>query len=203
MPVGEGVRVCTCGCLFLSRDCELVEVLESSEFPRPDWAGLDEFRKNISKPLAPDLMLAVRLDLWRDLNHPYRETYRRHRDKEEADIKAAWLEANPDRRRWWDKLRGKPAPRYVRPSGHPMTFPDFEASAEQLANMSALTELLLEREKDGSAGLLLVELYRQQAQFEQARQVLALVKTDYDKTLQKVIGNAIAERLPMPLRFMR
>jgi len=45
-----------------------------------------------------DMEVAARLRYWRYLNHPYRQKYRKHREAEEADTRAAWEAANPDPR---------------------------------------------------------------------------------------------------------
>ncbi|MYM68892.1 hypothetical protein GTP45_18915 [Pseudoduganella sp. FT55W] len=200
MPIGEGVRACTCGSLFLSRECELVEVKESSDLPSPAWASTDDFRLHIAKNVEPNLMRAMRLDLWRDLNHAYREEYRAHRDKEEADIQAEWHAANPDRRTWWDKVRRKPAPVYRRPD-RPISFPRFEVSDEQRENMAALTALFVTRTCDDGDNILLAELFREQGRFDDAKHVLSLVKPDYDPIRQKVISTSLERLEPMPIRF--
>lgn len=201
MPVGEGVRTCTCGSLFLGRKCEFVEVLESSDLPSPDWATAEDFRAHIVKDVEQDLLLAMRLDLWRDMNHPYREMYRTHRENEEKDIKARWMEANPDCRNWWDKLRGKKAPVYQWPVGRSITFPDFQPSLEQLDNMKELTELLIKRSLGDADNLLLAELLRELGQFEEARRTISLVKAEYDPIRISVISKGIERRESMPFRF--
>lgn len=201
MPVGEGIRSCRCGSLFLTRECELVEVVETSEFLSPEWASPEDFRKHMSKNVDANLMLAMRLDFWRYLNHPYRENYRAHRENEEANIKAEWLSANPDTRTWLDKLRGKQAPVYLRPSGVPITFPFCEVSDEQLENMEKLVGLILEKNGEDCNYLLLAELYREQGNFKKAMDYLSIVKSDGNPTLLNVIRGAINERKSMPIRF--
>ncbi len=201
MPVGEGVRKCSCGDLFLTRECELVEIAESSEFQRPDFAGPDDFREHISKTSNQKLLLAMRLDLWRHLNHPYRTKYRTHRDNEEANLEAEWARSNPDLRTWWDKLRGRKAPSYQRPSGHPITFPYFDVLQEQLENMQALTELFLQRAAADRDNLLLAELLREQGRFDEAKRVISFVKSDWDETRRKIIWKSIERLEPMPIRF--
>ncbi|MBY0240259.1 MAG: hypothetical protein K2X55_13180 [Burkholderiaceae bacterium] len=201
MPVGEGVRTCTCGSLFLTRQCELIEVAESANFPSPGWARTEDFRKHIARDLEQDLMLAIRLDLWRDLNHPYREEYRTHRENEENEIRMEWVEANPDRRNWWDKLRGKKAPIYHRPIDRSITFPRFQPSVEQLDNMKELTELLMQRTLGDGDSLLLAELLREQGRFEEARRTIDLVKSEYDPIRKTVISLRLERRESMPVRF--
>ena len=201
MPVGEGVRICTCGSLFLNRACTLVEVTEASDIAYADWAGPDDFRKQIIDGGDHDLMLAVRLDLWRHLNHPYRHEYRTHRDNEEAAIEAEWQEANPDCRTWWDKLLRKKPPAYRRPQDRPITFPPFCATAEQLENMAALTGLLSTLPESQRNNLLLAELFREQGRMEEAKGAMSLAKPDDDPTRQLVLRTSLGQCQNMPIRF--
>lgn len=201
MPVGEGVRTCTCGSLFLTRKCEFVEVVESSDFPSPGWASTEDFKKHIVRDVEYDLMLAMRFDLWRNLNHLYREEYRTHRENEEKDIQASWVKANPDRRNWWDKLRGKKAPVYQRPVDRSITFAHFKPSLEQVENMKKLTELLMRRSLGDAENLLLAELFRELGQFHDARRTIALVKSEYDPIRKSVISMRIDRLETMPVRF--
>jgi hypothetical protein len=200
MPVGEGVRVCTCGSLFLNRECKFIKVVDSSNYPYPDWAGAEEFRENIREDIPLNLLLAIRLDLWRHLNHEYRHIYRNHRDNEEAEIKTEWLASNPDRRTWWDKLCRKQPPIYNRPD-RAITFPRFEPSAEQIENMVELTELLSRQCQDERKTFLLVELFREQGRFEEAQRTMSLISSSSDPNLKKVLRLSLEQCQTMPIRF--
>ncbi len=132
MPNDEGLRRCKCGQYVQMKDMVAVETAEASELPYMDRVR-DEFLPDcIAKSASEEMEVAARLGYWRYLNHPYRERYRQHRDVEEAVSKAAWEAANPDYRTWWDKFRGRKAPTYSRPPGSPFTYPDFEATEEQI-----------------------------------------------------------------------
>ena len=144
MPNDEGLRRCKCGQYILVRDMVAIDTADSSELPYMDHVPDELLPECIAKATSKEVEVAARLGYWRYLNHPYRDRYRQHRDAEEAVTKAAWEAANPDRRNWWGKLRGRQAPSYSRPPGSPFTYPAFEASEEQLQNMQSLSEILRE-----------------------------------------------------------
>jgi hypothetical protein len=145
MPNDEGLRRCKCGQFILEVELVEIETAESSNLPSMDHVPAELLPECIAKPRSEEVGIAARLEYWRYLNHPYRERYRQHRDAEEAAIKADWQEANPDRRTWWDKLRGRKAPSYSRPPGSPFTFPAFQSTDEQLQNMKRLSQILHDR----------------------------------------------------------
>ena len=206
MPNDEGLCRCRCQCgqFVLLKELVEIETAETSELPRIDHVPAELLPECIAQASSEDLELAARLGYWRHLNHPHRERYRQHRDAEEAATKAAWEAANPDRRTWWDKLRGRKAPSYSRPPGSPFTYPAFEPTQEQLQNMKRLSDILLERcaASRRRYTLDLAELYREQGRFDDAEQVILTIDDrDVDVT-SKLIARLIQEKQPAPMRYM-
>lgn len=204
MPNDEGLRRCQCGQFVLLKELVEIETAETSELPPIDHVPAELLPECIAQASSEDLELAARLGYWRHLNHPYRERYRQHREAEEAATKAAWEAANPDRRTWWDKLRGRKATSYSRPPGSPFTYPAFEATDEQLQNMKRLSDILLERRAASRRRytLELAELYREQGRFDEAEQVILTVDDrDVDVT-SKLVARLIQEKQPAPMRYM-
>lgn len=204
MPNDEGVRRCQCGQFVLLKELVEIETAETSELPRIDHVPAELLPECIAQASSEDLELAARLGYWRHLNHPYRERYRQHREAEEAATKAAWEVANPDRRTWWDKFRGREAPSYRRPPGSPFTYPVFEPTDEQLQNMKQLSQILFEWRSTGRGGysLDLAELYREQGRFDEAEHVILTIDgRDVDVT-SKLITRLIKEQQTAPMRYM-
>jgi hypothetical protein len=203
MPNDEGLRRCQCGQFVLLKELVEIETAETSELPRIDHVPAELLPECIAQARSEDLELAARLGYWRHLNHPYREWYRQHRDAEEAATKAAWETDNPDRRTWWDKLRGRKAPSYSRPPGSPFTYPAFEPTQEQLQNMKRLSEMLIAWYEPTRRRytIELAELYREQGHFEEAeRMILTLAEGEVDVT-SNLIARLIKEKQPAPMRY--
>lgn len=203
MPNDEGLRRCKCGKFLLIKHLVEVDTAESSDLPSMDHVADEALGECIANADSAELEIAARLSLWRYLNHPYRERYRQHRDAEEAATKAAWEAANPDRRNWWDRLRGRKAPIYSRPLNSPFTCPAFEPSPEQLQNMQLLTQLLISGATTSGYGhrLELAELYREQSRFDDAKQMIrSIAEREVDVT-SKLISRLIEERQPAPTRY--
>lgn len=204
MPNDEGLRRCKCGQYLLVRDMVAVETADSSELPYMDRVPDEHLPECIAKAASEEVEVAARLGYWRYLNHPYRERYRQHRDAEEATTKATWETANPDRRNWWDKLRGRKAPSYSRPPGSSFTYPAFEASEEQLQNMQHLSEILREWGGETRRGhtMELAELYREQRRFDESLQVIQTLDERDVGVTSNLITRLIKERQPAPMRYM-
>jgi hypothetical protein len=203
MPNDEGLRRCQCGQFVLLKELVEIETAETSELPRIDHVPAELLPECIAQASGDDLELAARLGYWRHLNHPYRERYRQHREAEEAATKAAWEAANPDRRTWWDKLRGRKASSYSRPPGSPFTYPAFEPTQEQLQNMKRLSEILVEQDEllRRRYTLELAELCREQGYFDQAEHVILTIDDrDVDVT-SKLIASLIKEKQAAPMRY--
>ncbi len=203
MPNDEGLRRCKCGRFLLIKDTVEVDTAETSDLPHLDHVADEALGECIANADSVELEIAARLSLWRHLNHPYREQYRQHRDAEEDATKAAWEAANPDRRTWWDRLRVRKAPVYRRRENSPFTCPAFEPSPEQLQNMQRLTQLLISDATTAGYGhrLKLAELYREQSQFDDAKQMIrSIAERDVDVT-SKLISSLIKERQSAPTRY--
>ncbi|MBF6631204.1 MAG: hypothetical protein ITG01_08665 [Comamonas sp.] len=181
MPNETGLRRCQCGQFLLMHDTEFLGLVESAEnlthLPCPKAHELDEYLT--ASPKAA-LEIAARTELWWHHNHPYRQSYRDHRNAEEQASRQAWEAAQPDQRTWWDKFRGKAAPQYQRPSNAPFTIPPFEPTSEQLSNMTKLCVLLEQEASEfaSSKALMLAELYREQSLWQQAQDWLDKVSPE-------------------------
>lgn len=203
MPNDEGLRRCKCGRFLLIKHTVEVDTAETSDLPHMDHVADEALGECIAKADSAELEIAARLLLWRSLNHPYREQYRKHRDAEEVATKAAWEAANPDRRTWWDRLRGRKAPVYRRPEHSPFTCPAFEPSPEQMQNMQRLTQLLISDATTSGYGhrLELAELYREQSRFDDAKQMIRSIAERDVNVTSKLISSLIKERQPAPTRY--
>jgi len=205
MPNDEGLRRCNCGRYVLVKNLVEIETAESSDLPRMDHVPEEQLPGCIAKADAEDLEVAARLGYWHFLNHPYRELYRQHRDAEEAATKAAWLAANPDRRTWWDKFKGRKAPSYSRPAGSPFTQPVFEPTAEQRENMVRLSELLLAWDAAAPRPrypLERAELYRELGRFDEAEKLLHTLGESWVGVTSQLIANLSKQRQSAPTRYM-
>ena len=211
MPNDEGLRRCKCGQFVLIKDMGSIERPaapsadddESNELPFMDHVPDDILPECISKASSEDMEVAARLDYWRHLNHEYRDRYRQHRDAEEAAIKSAWVAANPDRRTWWDKFLRRKPPEYRRPPNSPFTYPAFEPTDVQLQNMQRLSKILFDRWETSRKGYFinLVDLYREQGRFDEAKLVIASMVIKTDDVTGQLIGKLIKERQPAPMRY--
>jgi hypothetical protein len=203
MPNDEGLRRCHCGRFLLTKDLAEVGSAETSDLPSMAHVADELLGECIASADNEALEVAARLTLWRHLNHPYREQYRQHRDAEEAATKAVWEAANPDRRTWWDKWRGRKAPVYRRPQNSPFTCPVFQPSPAQLQNMQRLTALLIARASTPGFAyrLELAELFREQSRFDDARQMIRSMDEQEVSVASQLIGRLVKERQPAPTRY--
>src|SRR5690606_32586062 len=115
MPNDEGLRRCTCGQFVLTRDLVSIEVLEESDLPFMRDIFDDDLPACIANATSQQIEISARLRYWKHLNHPYRVRYRKHRDAEEAEIRAKWEAEHPDRRNWFAKKFGRSHIEYQRP----------------------------------------------------------------------------------------
>ena len=211
IPNDEGLRQCKCGRFVLLGALVDIDLVDASELSRPVHVPNEMLRACIAQADSEDgseeVELAARFTYWRALNHPYRQRYREHRDAEEAVIKAAWQATNPDRRTWWDRLRGQPAPRYKRMPSDPLTYPAFEPTDEQLSNMERLSGILkgrLSAPRPRGASILaanLAELYREQGRFGEAVLVMAGIESKRPDVTLELIAKLIREKQPAPIRY--
>lgn len=205
MPNDEGLRRCTCGQFFLLHGMKAVEEgggAEGEDLPRTIAVPDEQLPECFASPVSAEVEVAARLGYWRYLNHGYRGAYVKHRDMEEAAIQAGWLAQNPDRRNWWDHLLRRPAPRYSRPEGSLFTYPPYEPTPEQLANMERLCQLL---QQSGTAPhghtMELAELYREQGRFGEARAVLQSMEPKDLDVERRLIARLIEDNERAPMRY--
>ncbi len=203
MPNDEGLRRCNCGQFFLLKDMSAVGTAESSELPFMDRVPDDRLPECIAKASSEEMEVAARLGYWRHLNHAYRDSYRQHRDAEEAATRAAWEAANPDRRTRWDKLLRRKAPEFSRPHNSPFTFPVFEPTEEQLQNMKRLSKILLDWKAASHRGytMELADLYREQGRYDEAEAVILTIEDAQVGVTSRLIATLIKERQAAPMRY--
>lgn len=203
VPNDMALRRCACGEFIVLGSTTDTGRVDASELPRLSGVREEQLPECFASSSSKDVEIAARTLYWRSLNHNYRERYRVHRAAEEAATEAAWAAENPDRRTLLDKLRWRKAPRYQRPAGAPLTCPIYEPSQEQLQNMQHLVELLHDRrESDPSAHAVeLAEPYREQARFDDATRMLALVETRQASTQTRLVTELTRERQSAPTRY--
>jgi hypothetical protein len=209
MPNDEGLRRCQCGQFVMTRDMVAIEssavdyVGQDKELPFMERVSDEVLSDCISKATSGEMEVAARLGYWKYLNHDYRVAYRLHRDAEEAAIKSAWDEANPDLRTWWDKLLRRKPILFKRPINSPFTIPVFETTQEQRQNMQRLGEVLLELRKATGRNyvLELAELYREQGHFHEAELELSALDDGQVGVTSQLILKLIQEKQDAPMRF--
>jgi hypothetical protein len=203
MPNGEGLRQCSCGKFTLFKELVEIDTAESSDLPYINRVPSEFLPVCIGTADNEEIEVAARLEYWRELNHAYRERYRIHRDAEEAENKAIWEAENPDRRTWWDKLRGREAPTYIRTDSMRFTVPEFDPSPEQLKNMDHLCEIFQNWSQKSCYvdKLTLAELYREQGRFAEAQEALSKGKDQDEGITKKLIAELIKEKQPALMRY--
>ncbi len=208
MPNDAGLRHCRCGRFLVLDDLVEISTAPESELPFIDRVADEGLGACLAQPQPEPVELAARRQLWWNLNHPYRQRYREHRDREEAATQAAWEAANPDRRSWWDRLLRRGPPSSSRTPASPFTCPPFEPSGEQPGNLRRLAEMLgTGAEQAGSfaeeaaSALELAELYREQGRFEEAEAALGGLDAEEAGTVGKLLADLIRERLAAPVRY--
>lgn len=203
MPNGEGLRQCNCGKFTLFKELVEIDTAENSDLPYINRVPSELLPVCIATADNEELELAARLEYWRELNHPYRERYRTHRDAEETANKSMWEEQNPDIRTWWDKLRGREAPVYCRTESMPFTVPEFEPSTQQLQNMDRLSEILHNFSLSSLSrnNIVLAELYREQGRFSEAQDVISALQEPDKGITSKLIAKLIQEKQSALIRY--
>jgi len=142
MPNDEGLRRCICGRFLLVKSLVLIATVEQANLPQMERVSPEELPQCIAQATQIDVEIAARLEYWRHLNHPYRELYRQHRDKEEADTQARWEAERATKLSIWFGLHRRSGLVYQRPPNAPLTYPPFHPTDEQVSNMERLSELL-------------------------------------------------------------
>lgn len=201
MPNGFGLRQCLCGAFYLRSEMADLGQVDESELENPSHVQAEDLPIAIAEARNAQVAMAARLEYWQHLNHTYRDSYRAHRDAEEAATKEAWELANQDTRSLWQKLRKVPAPTYIRPSNSPFTYPPFEPSQRQQDNMRALLQLLNNSDKRRSYLQEIVELHRELGEFEKAAKVLDEFEEEDQGTTSKLLARLVKDRETAPMRY--
>lgn len=207
MPNDEGLRHCDCGRYLLLNEMKYIETVEETDLLSIGLVPPEKLPECIGSAATEDVEIAARLGYWRTLNHDYRERYRKHRDAEEADTQAKWALENPDRRTWWQKLRGQKAPEYRRPEDSPFTYPEFIPTDEQMRNMKKLNSLLMDRSArgEGMYTFELAELHREMG-YPYIHAVEAILLSDPDsksanETTYGLILKLAKQGVTAPIRY--
>ena len=203
MPNDEGLRRCQCGQFVLLKNLVEVSAADDSTLPSLGHVSTEQLPECIASAASDEVELAARIMVWHHLNHSYRERYRQHRDAEEAATKAKWLAAHPDNRSWWDKLRKRKPPSYIRPADSPFTYPPFEPTPEQQQNMERLSTILASCDGESLRwnAIPLAELYREQGRYEEAQRAMDAVEKREDDVTVRLISRLIKERDAAPMRY--
>lgn len=201
MPNGYGLRKCLCGAFYLRSEMVDLGQVDESELENPSHVQAEDLQNAIAEARNAQVEMAARLEYWQHLNHSYRESYRAHREAEEAATKAAWELANLDTRSLWQKLRKVPAPAYIRPSNSPFTYPPFEPSQTQQDNMRSLLPLLNKAEKRRAYLQEIVELHRELGEFEEAAKALDEYVKDDQGTTVKLLAKLVKDKETAPTRY--
>jgi len=199
MPSGNELRKCKCGNFFLLNELHEITQNDATEAPYPKRLASEELPEAIAKARTPIIEQAARQEYWVYLNHPYRESYRTHRDAEEAFTKAAWEADNPDTRNWWQRFRKVPSPRYTPQQSSPFTCPPFEPAHEQRENMAAIIDLM--QNQDRPDRVILAELHRELGNFSEAECELELLSDGDRSSASRVISELVNEMQSAPIRF--
>lgn len=201
MPNGYGLRKCHCGAFYLRREMVDLGEVDESELENPSHVQAEDLPKAIANGRNDQVGMAARLEYWQHLNHAYRDSYRAHRDAEEAATKATWELANPDTRSLWQKLRKVPAPTYVRSSSSPFTYPPFEPTLVQQDNMCALLLLINSEDKRRAYLQEIVELHRELGEFDEAAKALAEFEENDQGTTSKLLHDLVKKEETAPMRY--
>lgn len=201
MPNGYGLRKCLCGAFYLRSEMVDLGQVDETELENPSRVQAEDLPNAIAEARNVHVEMTARLEYWQHLNHSYRESYRAHREAEEAATKAACESDNPDTRSLWQKLRKVPAPTYNRPSNSPFTYPTFEPSQAQQDNMRALLPLLNNADKRRAYLQEIVELHRELGEFENAAKALAEYEEEDPGTTSKLLAKLVKDRETAPMRY--
>ena len=217
MPNDSGLRRCDCGWYLRMRDLVDVATEPASELPAISHVQPEQLDECVEQCAGQKdregVEEAARIELWWHLNHPYRERYRAHRDREDA-AHDVWQEvdvhheAPPDTRSWWQKLLRFKAPggrvyRVTRRRPYaPFTMPEFAPGDRAEANLRRLGVLL----RNGAAGnpgraTQLAEVYRELGMFEEASAVMPVPEPAFDAVVWRLVGELIAEQRRGPVRY--
>jgi hypothetical protein len=201
MPNGFGLRKCLCGAFYLLSEMMDLGRADETELENPSDVQAEDLPNAIAEARNAQVEVAARLEYWQHLNHSYRDSYRAHREAEEAATKAAWELDNQDTRSLWQKLRKVPAPFYTRPSNSHITHPPFEPTSVQQDNMRALLLFLDSADKRRRHLKKIVELNRELGEFEEAAKALDEYEEIDRNKISKLMTNLVQQRESAPVRY--
>jgi len=197
----RGLRKCKCGSYYLNNELQCIEQVNETDVELASKIPKNELPLVISSAKNSRMELLARLDYWQELNHVYREQYRLHRDAEDAATKKLWEQLNPDKRSWWQRLKGVKPPVYCLTNERLFTFPPFSPTAEQCSNMHALIQLITDTNLVDDYKIELAELHRELGNFAEATSILeTLGENDLTSTGRQVLYMA-SKFESAPIRF--
>ena len=211
MPNDGGLRKCECGNFFTLRDCIKLG-LDADEKPNfPDHVHPSDLPNAIDSTNSLNVELAARRAYWIHLNDEYRQLYKDHRDEEDSTRKAQWAEkwqlANPDRRSKLKKLLDKllliKKPSIPPVPNEPITFPAFQPTDTQRANMVRLVELIKTQPENFSKEypVELAELHRELGNFDEASALLMDVSPENQDVVTNLMLDLCHQRKSAPVRY--
>ena len=200
MPNDHGLRRCKCGNFFLVRELLEIKRVETTDIPQADLVHPEDLVHAISSSRTKEIELAARLGYWHHLNHPYRDSYKAHRDMEDAAYPASSEAMADNKRSWWQKLLKLDARQKPLPADHPISFPAFDASEEQKENMDALIDLMSASFQD-LRQIEIVELYREAGRFADASRALNRLGDDAKSAPYALITELITKEVSAPVRY--
>lgn len=207
--VNDGLRKCQCGSYYLLRDAVRVDFSGASGVPNAQRVNPSDLPEAIRRASSPLVELAARRNYWRHLNDAYRTLYRAHRDSEEAESDARWLDEWRATLTPWQRLiqrlKNTQPPQSLAPFDRPFTIPPYTPTAEQLDNMKRLLTLILVGvARDSRTDWLEVaELHRELSQFDAAAAALINCAADHQRATKNVIDQQIRRRSAAPIRYLQ
>ena len=203
MPNETGLRQCNCGIFVKLKDMTDIRKEENSELPRMEQIPGELLQDCIKQAKDEDMQVLARIAYWRYANHEYRNKYRVHREAEEEESKKIWKLLQNQTNKWWKKLLRIPLPEYRRSSNSSFTYPPFEPNAIQIENMTILSDMLLEIQKQepGRYVTTLAELYRELGRFEEAKAQIQLISENEIGTASKLMANLIDQKETALIRY--
>jgi hypothetical protein len=209
MPGGGGLRKCKCGEFYLMREATSLGLEVGPDTPQTEFVDAADLADATQSPHKA-VALVARRQYWMQLNDPYRELYRAHREAEDQAAQekwdADWHAANPDQRLAWrkvfDRLLGK-KPAAPPMDTRPFSAPLYQPSVIQVQNMERLLELILQKlhEPYGPDMLEVAELYRELGRFEEALDALNQCPADDIGVPERLMERLIGEGQRAPIRY--
>jgi hypothetical protein len=199
-----GLRKCGCEVFYLLRDATRPEQKPEPDIPPAQRLEPKDLHQAIQSTSKPIELWARRL-YWRHLNHEYRAAYRARMDA--ADQGGSRPGAGSGSRSRWTELAGRALrlTKSVPSSGlaEPVSFPAYEPSANQIANVERLIELIEEsvHEVQEPDMVEVAELYRELGQFDQARRAMARSSHGRIHLPTKLVSDMITKGQRAPFRY--